>query len=128
MCSSAKAGRASAALSRYWGFGGHWLLRTLGVKLVRQFSGIAWLLLVIGAAKLAGALVPAWLDTQGWLASRLWRRVIGAGAVVLVAWGGLNSLIGNVVLAGVYRRSGGFDRDAMIGHAWLWDPLFLIWE
>ncbi|MGI8459476.1 MAG: hypothetical protein ACR2LI_15380 [Propionibacteriaceae bacterium] len=42
-------------------------------------------------------------------------------------WGGLNTVTGNLVLAGVVHSAGGYDRDAMVGHAWLWDPLFLAW-
>lgn len=35
--------------------------------------------------------------------------------------------MGNLVLAGVIRPESGFDRAGMIGHAYLWDPLFLAW-
>jgi hypothetical protein len=31
------------------------------------------------------------------------------------------------VLAGVIRPEGGDDADAMMQHAYLWDPLFLLW-
>ena len=31
------------------------------------------------------------------------------------------------VLAGVIRTEGGYDADAMRGHAYLWDPLFFFW-
>jgi hypothetical protein len=44
-----------------------------------------------------------------------------------VAWGGLNTVTANLVLAGVIRPDGGFDRPGMVGHAYLWDPLFLLW-
>jgi hypothetical protein len=46
---------------------------------------------------------------------------------VLIAWGGVNTLTGNLVLAGVVVPAAGYDRDSMVGHAWLWDPLFLVW-
>lgn len=42
-------------------------------------------------------------------------------------WGGLNTAVGNLVLAGVIRPESGFDQPGMIGHAYLWDPLFLVW-
>lgn len=38
-------------------------------------------------------------------------------------WGGLNTAVGNLVLAGVIQPDSGFDRPGMIGHAYLWDPL-----
>ena len=46
---------------------------------------------------------------------------------MLVAWGGLNTVVGNLVLAGAIVPDGGFDRPGMVGHAFLWDPLFLAW-
>ena len=42
-------------------------------------------------------------------------------------WGGLNTIVGNLVLAGAIVPEGGFDRTGMIGHAFLWDPLFAVW-
>ena len=48
-------------------------------------------------------------------------------ATVLIFWGGINTVVGNLVLGGAIEPSGGYDRPGMIGHAWLWDPLFLIW-
>lgn len=81
----------------------------------------------IGVAKLAGALTPVMLAGYGWPAPRLWRPLCWAGSAVLMIWGGLNTVIGNLVLADVVRPAGGFDRLAMVGHAWLWDPLFLAW-
>jgi hypothetical protein len=36
-------------------------------------------------------------------------------------------LVAGLVLAGAIDPDGGFDRQAMIGHALLWDPLFLLW-
>ncbi|WP_203567878.1 hypothetical protein [Aestuariimicrobium ganziense] len=50
-----------------------------------------------------------------------------AGAAVLVGCGGLNTAVANLVLAGVLPRGDDFDRAGMVGHAWLWDPLFLLW-
>ena len=49
------------------------------------------------------------------------------GAVALLLWGGVNTFTANLVLAGVLNPGDGFDRDGMVGHAWLWDPLFLLW-
>ncbi len=35
--------------------------------------------------------------------------------------------MGNLVLAGAVAPDGGYDRAGQVGHAWLWDPLFLVW-
>jgi len=45
-----------------------------------------------------------------------------------VAYGGINTVVALAVLAGVIRPEGGYDAAAMMGHAYLWDPLFLLWE
>jgi len=39
---------------------------------------------------------------------------------------GANTVVAALVLAGGIDPDGGYDRRAMIGHAFLWDPLFLI--
>ncbi|WP_235531315.1 hypothetical protein [Phycicoccus sp. Soil748] len=36
-------------------------------------------------------------------------------------------MVANLVLVGAIHPSSGFDRPGMVGHAWLWDPLFLLW-
>lgn len=58
---------------------------------------------------------------------RLWRTISWAGAVLLLLYGGANTAISNAVLTGLIRPEDGYDRLAMMGHAWLWDPLFLLW-
>ncbi|MBG6189087.1 hypothetical protein IWX64_000007 [Arthrobacter sp. CAN_A212] len=49
------------------------------------------------------------------------------GGLLLVIYGGVNTVVSGAVLAGAIRPAGGYDLNAMIGHAWLWDPLFFIW-
>ncbi len=58
---------------------------------------------------------------------RFWRAVSWVGGLLLVVYGGVNTVVSGAVLTGVIRPTGGYDVDAMIGHAWLWDPLFLVW-
>ena len=123
---AAVAGVLHAAVSAYWGLGGDALLETLGERTVEQFRDARWLLLVVAAAKLAGALVPVVLARRGRLGSA-WRALCWLGVAVLVAWGGLNTVVGGLVLSGVITPEGGYDRPAMVGHALLWDPLFLLW-
>lgn len=121
------AGTAHALVSLYWGLGGQWLVETLGQRLLATFQGLEWVLLPVGVAKLAAAWVPLLAEARHWPARRAWRALSWLGAVVLVAWGGLNTVVGNLVLAGVIVPDGGFDRPGMVGHAYLWDPLFTVW-
>ncbi|ROR89231.1 DUF3995 domain-containing protein [Nocardioides aurantiacus] len=123
---AAVAGTVHAAVSAYWGLGGDALLETLGERIVEQFRDARWLLLVVAAVKLGGALVPVLLARGGGL-GRGWRSLCWLGAAVLVLWGGLNTVVGGLVLTGVVVPEDGYDRAAMIGHALLWDPLFLVW-
>lgn len=120
-------GVVHALFSLYWAVGGTFLVWSLGTGLRDSFSGREWLLVPVGAVKLAAALAPVLLARSGWPAPRLTRALCWLGALVLVLWGGLNTVVGNAVLAGLVTPDGGYDRPGMIGHAWLWDPLFLAW-
>jgi len=119
-------GLVHSAISAYWMVGGTWLLETVGTSLVAVFAGRLWLLAPVVVVKAVVALGPLWLDRRGWPWPRITRAVTWLAAVVLVVWGGANCVLANLVLAGVLG-DGPQDRAAMIGHAWLWDPLFLIW-
>ncbi len=116
-----------AAFSLYWAAGGTLLVWSLGSDLVESFRGREWLLAPIGAVKLIAAVGPLVLARSGWPAGRVTRSACWLGALLLTIWGGLNTAVGNVVLAGVIRPESGFDQPGMIGHAYLWDPLFLAW-
>ena len=124
---AAALGIVHAAFSLYWAAGGTLLVWSLGDDLVESFRGREWLLAPIGVVKLIGAVAPLALVRWGWPARVGTRSACWLGALVLVIWGGLNTLVGNLVLAGVIRPESGFDRSGMIGHAYLWDPLFLAW-
>lgn len=120
-------GSVHAGFSLYWSAGGTVLVSSLGTALVECFQGHEWLLAPVGVVKLVAALAPLELARRRWPARAATRSVCWLGAFVLVAWGGVNTAIGNLVLAGVIKPNGGFDRTGMIGHAYLWDPLFLAW-
>lgn len=124
---AAAVGLVHAAFSVYWGLGGTWLLTTLGADLVASFARMLWLIVIVGVVKASAAVAPWWLAHQGWPMPRLTRGVTWAGALVLLGWGGVGAVSANLVLAGVVEPDGGYDRDGMIGHAWLWDPLFVLW-
>ena len=120
-------GLIHAGFSLFWAAGGMWLVGSLGTGLVQRFQGREWLLAPIGAFKLVAAMAPLALARSDWPARRLTRCACWLGALALIGWGGLNTAVGNLVLAGVIRPGSGFDRPGMIGHAYLWDPIFLAW-
>lgn len=112
--------------------GGRWLLDTVGqwaVDLGRDHPVAAGIgLTAVALLKTAGAVLPV-LATRGrvrW--SRLWRGRAWPGSALLVMYGGANAVVAVLVLGGGIDPAGGFDRRAMIGHALLWDPLFLVWD
>lgn len=120
-------GTAHGLFSLYWAVGGTWLLATIGHQLVAAFAEARWLLIPVGLVKVGFGLLPSALAALRWPRPRLWRPVCWLGAVVLIGWGGANTVTGNLVLGGLIHPTGGYDRQAMMGHAWLWDPLFLLW-
>lgn len=124
---AAALGLVHAGFSLYWALGGTWLLETLGSRVVEQFSGRLGLLVPVVLVKVIAALAPVALEVARWPLRPATRGLAWLAAAVLVAWGGLNTVVGQLVLAGVVRPDGGYDRAGMIGHAWLWDPLFLAW-
>lgn len=121
------AGVLHAGFSLYWGGGGTWLLWSLGSGLVEAFRGREWILLPVGAFKLAAAVAPVLLARAQWPLRGLSRTVCWSGAGLLVLWGGVNTVVGNLVLTGLIRPADGYDRPGMLGHAYLWDPLFVVW-
>jgi hypothetical protein len=58
---------------------------------------------------------------------RFWRTVSWVSGSFLILHGGVNVVVSCAVLAGLITPDGGFDRPAMLGHAFLWDPLFALW-
>ncbi|MCQ1999889.1 DUF3995 domain-containing protein [Arthrobacter zhaoxinii] len=125
------AGLLHAAFSLYWAVGGRWLLDTVGQWAVQESADAplqtGLLLGAVALFKAAAALIPT-ASAYGrvpW--PGLWRAVSWIGAVVLVLYGGANTVVSNAVLAGLIRPDTGYNRMATIGHAWLWDPLFLLW-
>jgi hypothetical protein len=124
---AAGVGTVHALVTIYWAFGGSALLQTVGRDMVALFAGRRWLLLPVAAVKLAVAVAPVVLDRRSWPWRPLTRGLAWSAATVLIFWGGINAVVGNLVLGGAIEPSGGYNRPGMIGHAWLWDPLFLLW-
>ena len=120
-------GAVHAGFSLYWAAGGTLLVWSLGTGLVERFRGRDWLLVPIGVVKLVAAVAPLVMARSGWPGRRIARSTCWLGALVLVVWGGLNTVVANLVLAHIIHSTSGFDRPGMVGHAYLWDPLFLAW-
>lgn len=127
LVAAAVLGLVHAGFSFYWAAGGTLLVSSLGTDLVERFRGREWVLVPIGVVKAIAAVAPLAFGRRGWPVRRVTRLVCWAGAVLLMAWGGLNTIVGNLVLAGVIRPDSGYDHAGMVGHAYLWDPLFLVW-
>ena len=125
------AGAVHAGFSLYWALGGRWLLATVGQWAMdladRSPQATAIALGLVAAAKLLGAVIPIGVAYGRMPWPRLWRGFSWVGGLLLVGYGGVNTVVAIAVLAGVIRPEGGYDPDAMIGHAVLWDPLFLLW-
>jgi hypothetical protein len=120
-----------AAFSLYWALGGDWLLNTVGawaVDLVRSAPLLSALALVVVAiVKFAAATFPLLVYHERLPWRRFWRVASGVGSVVLIVYGALNTVVAWAVLMGILTSSDGYDHAALLGHAALWDPLFLIW-
>lgn len=128
---AAVAGLVHAASSLYWALGGTWLLPTVGrwaVRLSEQDPVRAGLALgVIALGKALAAVVPVAVDAGRTARPGLWRGISWAGGCLLVVYGGVNTAVALAVVTGAVHPAGGYDVDAMRGHAYLWDPLFLVW-
>ncbi|PPF77769.1 DUF3995 domain-containing protein [Pseudoclavibacter sp. Z016] len=124
-------GVVHAAFSASWALGGTWLLSTIGAIAVefsrREPLESGLLLGTVALVKLLAALIPVALDAQRMPWPRVWRAICWVGGPGIVLYGLVNIVASGAVLLGVLVPEGGYDRDAMIGHALLWDPLFLLW-
>ncbi|WP_204009743.1 DUF3995 domain-containing protein [Sphaerimonospora thailandensis] len=127
---AAAVGLLHAGFSVYWAVGGGWLLDTVGEWAVdlRRSSPVAAAagLGVIALVKAAASVAPVTVAYGRLAPPRLWRALSWVGGVGLALYGGMNTLLSNAVLIGLLG-SGDYNRTAMVGHAWLWDPLFLLW-
>src|SRR5699024_2844433 len=123
---SSVAGVTHALFSLYWFMGGSLLTDTVSAQLA-LLADRHWLLLTVAVVKTGFALLPLVLLARRYQRRRPVRVVCWFGATVLLLWGGVNTVTSNLVLAGFIQPSDDYDRLGMAGHAWLWDPLFLLW-
>lgn len=124
---------AYALMSLYWALGGHALISTIG-GYVEQFARGGGALpvmvaLAVTLAKVAGGLLAlALVRPWGRVVPRGWLLTGSAGvSVLLVLYGGLNVLLGALVLSGVIHPAGSVDRMALRWHVGVWDLWFLVW-
>jgi hypothetical protein len=124
---------AYALMSLYWALGGHGLVSTIG-GYVEQFArrgGILPVVIALAAtlAKVAGGLLAlAMVRPWGRAVPRRWLLAGSAVAsALLVVYGGLNVLLGALVLSGVIHPTGSVDRTALRWHVGVWDLWFLVW-
>src|SRR5215469_14964362 len=124
---------AYALMSLYWALGGHALVTTIGgyAEQVARQGGALPVLIALAAtlAKVAGGLLAlALVRPWGRMIPRGWLLAGSAGAsALLVAYGGLNVLLGALVLVGIIHPAGGVDRTALRWHVGVWDQWFLVW-
>lgn len=126
---AALAGTVHAAWSAYWGLGGRLLLDTVGqwaVNAVETTPSVALaVLLTVAAVKLVAAWIPLLAQTGRIPGRRYWRAATWIGAPLLTLYGTVNAVAAAAILAGWVDGSG--DRAGLLGHAFLWDPLFALW-
>lgn len=121
---AALVGGVHAATSIYWAAGGTALLSTVGA-VADSAAGAGWVLTTVAVAKLVVAVTPlAPVDVR----TRRWLRPFGwITAVALCTWGAINTVSASLLCAGAIPRPTGYDATATLGHAALWDPMFLLW-
>jgi Protein of unknown function (DUF3995) len=130
-------GAASAAVSAYWALGGTALLNTVGGDIERwgrdRSPGVVVALWLIVAVKLVGAAAPLIFVGVGsphlpaWATARRARILGWLAAVGLTLYGGVLSVAGLLVEAGVLDPAVNADEHALAWHAYFWDPWFALW-
>lgn len=128
---AAVVGVAHAVPSLYWALGGTALVSTLGrwaSDWQRESPGeVAVLLSLIFLAKVTGAGLPL-INQRGLLPfPRMWRGLFWFAAVGSVTYGAVNMVAALAALGGLVGTDETRDTAALVGHAFLWDPLFLLW-
>jgi hypothetical protein len=125
------AGLAYVAISAYWALGGRWLLATVSSSLATAHQSTTVVMAVWAAVflKAVGAVLPLYVrlavPPSKWH-GRL-RLLAWAEGAVLTLYGFAFTLAGLLVQAGVIHQGRTADHRALVWHAYLWDPWFLVW-
>ena len=133
---AASLGAASTAMSVNWALGGTALIDTVGGEIERwgreRSAGVVATLWVISLAKLVGAVAPLVLVEVGgagsaWTRARPMRALGWIVAIRLTVYGGVLTVAGLLVEAGVIDAADDADEHAIAWYAFFWDPWFLLW-
>ncbi|MFN7243809.1 MAG: DUF3995 domain-containing protein [Dietzia cercidiphylli] len=123
-------GTVHAAWSAYWAFGGRVLLDTVGgwaVTVVEERPLLALVgLLAVAAMKFLAAWIPLLAETGRIPGRPVWRPIAWVGGPFLIIYGTVNAAAAATILAD-WVTTENPDRAGLIGHAFLWDPLFALW-
>ena len=127
-------GLGHAAVSAYWAAGGTGLLDTIGGSLEdwgrRREPGLVtalWLIALLKTAVALAAPVLASTRLPRWTRARVPRVLSWTAAIVLTLYGGVLTVTGLLLEAGVLDTPADADRKALAWHTYLWDPWFLVW-
>lgn len=130
-------GTGHALVSAYWAAGGTALLDTIGGDLERWArqgrTGLAAAIWAVAALKLVVAWAAPVLAGVGaerlpaWTRGRVPRRLGWVAAATLTLYGGVLTVAGLLVQAGVIEAAADADDTALAWHAYVWDPWFLLW-
>ena len=130
---AAVVGGLFAVVSIYWGFGGTWLLDTIGGSLESQgragAAGIVSLLWASVVLKIVAALLPLAVVRRwgpAW-SRRLMTVLAWIAGVILTGYGLVLTVAGLLVQVGIIATGPESNHRALAWHAFLWDPWFLVW-
>ena len=119
-------GLVHAGFTYYWASGGGFLLSTVSERATSVFDGHEQWLYPVAVVKTIFALLPfLYLLMRRKLVKA--RLVLGLGGLILLLWGGINTVTANLNFFGVMDAGADTARNELIGHAFVWDPLFFIW-
>ncbi|WP_241957175.1 DUF3995 domain-containing protein [Mammaliicoccus fleurettii] len=119
------AGIVHSLFSLYWGFGGEAGLTTVGTWVFTLSANYGiWIniaLLIVAVVKFLATIMPLTLTNH--FDKRIY-YVSLVGSVVLILYGGLNTLIGWLKMFKIIEIHNYY---TAFGQAFVWDPLFLLW-
>lgn len=119
------AGSLHSLATFYWAFGGNLGLATVGEWTIefKENYGTKFLivLLFVGGFKLSATWIPIILNFKE---NKLISIIAYIGGTILFIYGSLNTISGWLKLLGVISVN---FKLSIIGQAFIWDPLFLLW-
>jgi hypothetical protein len=130
-------GLASAGVSAYWALGGEGLLNTVGGDIERWGRGqgatvVIVLWLIVGLKTIVAVAAPILVGVgyerlPSWTRGRVPRALGWIAALTLTIYGGVLTIMGLLVQAGIVKASADADSTALAWHAYIWDPWFGLW-